>query len=253
VPIDPAGFIATAASLREPDERDLARTLQQVVDTGKMLLGADGVGLMLADGNGQLRWASASDQWVQIVEEHHDRTGSGLCVAAFVGRTATSVRDVRKDPDSHGLRPVLTDARFVAALSIPLEVDGDAIGALDLYSATPRDWDDLERGRAQAYAALVTGLLAATVTAYVRGEQAAQLRTALDRRTTIEQAKGVLMAHNGIDATAAFEHLRTIARSSQRQVVDVAHDVIAGHPPPQLRSSLLGGRARRDLPNAEEA
>jgi GAF domain-containing protein len=253
VPIDPAGFVATAASLRELGDGDLARTFQQVVDAGKVLLGADGVGLMLADGNGQLRWASASDQWVQIVEEHHDRTGSGICVAAFAGRTTTSVRDVRNDPDSHGLRPVLTDARFVAAVSVPLELDGDAIGALDVYSAAPRDWDDRELGVVQAYAALVTGLLAATVTAYVKGAQAAQLRTALDRRTTIEQAKGVLMAHNGIDATTAFERLRTIARSSQRQVVDVAHDVIAGRPPPQLRSSLLVGRARRDLPRAEEA
>lgn len=63
MPIDPADLVVSIATQGKLEfECGLARTLQQVVDTAKELLGADGVGLMLADTNGQLRRASASNQ-----------------------------------------------------------------------------------------------------------------------------------------------------------------------------------------------
>lgn len=48
----------------------------------------------------------------------------------------------------------------------------------------------------------------------------------LERRSTIEQAKGILMERHAIDANAAFEMLREHARSNQVRVVDVAASVI---------------------------
>lgn len=48
----------------------------------------------------------------------------------------------------------------------------------------------------------------------------------LERRSTIEQAKGILMERHGIDATEAFEQLRAHARGNQLRVVDVAASVI---------------------------
>jgi GAF domain-containing protein len=236
LPIDPADLVVSIATLGKLEfDRGLARTLQQVVDAAKELLDADGVGLMLADSNGQLHRASASNQQVQDIEEHQDRAALGLGAAAFAKRIPISVRDVHQDPDSYGLRAILNDAQIVAALSVPMELDGDAIGTLSVYSATPRDWDDTEVSAVQAYAGIVASLLAAAVAAHVQGKLAAQLQTALDRRTLIEQAKGMLMAKEGVDAAIAFERLRTAARSSRRRIVDVAHDLTAGRPLPQPR------------------
>jgi AmiR/NasT family two-component response regulator len=67
-----------------------------------------------------------------------------------------------------------------------------------------------------------------------RGGLAEQLQTALAHRSLIEQAKGVLMEREGIDA-AAFERLRGVARSSMRKVADIARDVLAGVPLPPAR------------------
>jgi hypothetical protein len=39
------------------------------------LLGVDGAGLMLADEHGVLRWATASDQPTQVIEEGQERLG----------------------------------------------------------------------------------------------------------------------------------------------------------------------------------
>jgi response regulator NasT len=62
-----------------------------------------------------------------------------------------------------------------------------------------------------------------------------QLETALERRATIERAKGILMERHGIDDRGAFERLRDQARGSNRRVIDVARAVLEGHAllPPQ--------------------
>jgi AmiR/NasT family two-component response regulator len=60
-------------------------------------------------------------------------------------------------------------------------------------------------------------------------EQVEQLESALERRGTIERAKGILMERHGLDDRGAFEMLRGQARSSNRRVVDVALAVTEGH------------------------
>ncbi len=60
-------------------------------------------------------------------------------------------------------------------------------------------------------------------------EQVQQLESALERRGTIERAKGILMERHGVDERAAFELLRQQARKSGRRVVELANAVSDGH------------------------
>ena len=55
------------------------------------------------------------------------------------------------------------------------------------------------------------------------------LEGAFGRRSTIEQAKGILMERRKIREDEAFSLLRDEARSSNRRVVDVALAVVGGH------------------------
>jgi len=68
------------------------------------------------------------------------------------------------------------------------------------------------------------------------GVKVGQLEDALERRSTIERAKGILMERHSVDERAAFALLRDHARSSGRRVVDVAFSVVDGH------ALLPGGR-----------
>ena len=61
-------------------------------------------------------------------------------------------------------------------------------------------------------------------------ERVDQLEGALERRSLIERAKGILMERHGVEDRAAFELLREHARSHNRKVVDVARAVAEGHP-----------------------
>ena len=126
-----------------------------------------------------------------------------------------------------------------------MELDGTAIGTLDIYSSAPWDWDDSELAAAQAYAGLVASLLAAAVTtAQVQGRLANQLQAALAHRWLIEQAKGMVMARERLDAQAAFERLRRAARSSSRRLADVAREVTAGKPLPLANRPQPGPNPR---------
>jgi GAF domain-containing protein len=159
-------------------------------------------------------------------------------VAAFSQRAPAVLRDISTEPQWGELAQVLAGG-ILAALSVPVELDGSPIGTLDIYSGVPWDWDDSEIAAAHAYAGLVASLLAAAVTAQVKGRLADQLQAALAHRWLIEQAKGLVMGREGLDAQAAFERLRRAARSSGRRLVDVAREVTAGKPLPLANQ---GGR-----------
>jgi AmiR/NasT family two-component response regulator len=60
-------------------------------------------------------------------------------------------------------------------------------------------------------------------------EKVSQLETALDRRSVIERAKGILMERHSVDEREAFELLRDQARSGGRRVLEVAQAVLEGH------------------------
>jgi AmiR/NasT family two-component response regulator len=64
------------------------------------------------------------------------------------------------------------------------------------------------------------------VAAHASSRLANQLQVALDSRVLIEQAKGVLMASEKVDAQTAFNRLRRQARNTSRPVPDVAREII---------------------------
>jgi GAF domain-containing protein len=229
MPIDPAALARNLSALAALDaEHDLVGAMQQVASAAKTLLGVDGAGLMLADERGELRWATASDQQTQIIEEGEERLGEGPCVNAFAEHAPMAMRDAAKEPHWGAITNVVTGQEMRAGLSVPVQLEGGPIGTLDLYSAAPRDWDPAEISAAQVYAALAATLLTRAAAAQVKGRLADQLEAAFEHRNRIERAKGMLMAQEGIDDAAAFERLRSAARSSRRPLIDVVDDVLGG-------------------------
>ena len=72
------------------------------------------------------------------------------------------------------------------------------------------------------------------------------LQGAFGRRAVIEQAKGILMARNGIDADKAFAMLRDHSQKSGQKLADVAAAIVDSHLLllPQA-AGAAGGRAAR--------
>jgi signal transduction protein with GAF and PtsI domain len=254
--IDARALVASISSLADTQpQQDLAATLQQVVDAAKLLFGAKGAGVMLADEHGQLRWVSATDQDSQLAEDNQELLGQGPCQVAFSQRGPAVMADTRHEPDWGEISLLFSDVEIRAAASAPIELAGGPIGTLDIYSAEPRDWNQSEISALQAYAGVVASLLGSAAQAEVKGRLAEQLQVALTTRVLIEQAKGALMVHQDIDEATAFEWLRLSARSTSRTVQAVAQDILAGRWPPMPDLAAVVGRlatARRTEQRAHQ-
>ena len=91
------------------------------------------------------------------------------------------------------------------------------------------------------------------------GEQARNMRLAMESRAVIEQAKGVLMAQRHVDADQAFEILREASQRYNRKLRDIAaghRGVHPGHPAPltdPARSADGRDAARRETRNSTAA
>jgi transcriptional regulator with GAF, ATPase, and Fis domain len=243
--IEPAALAKAIGSLDEIDLRQgLGPSVQQLVSMTKRLLEVDGAGLMLMDADGLLRWAAASDQQAQQMEQAQEEVAQGPCTDAFWQRAPVPVSDVTREGQEE-IASVLLDASFKAALSVPVEVGGGPIGTLDAYQRGARNWNESEVSALQACAGVVANLLAHAAAAHTQGRLARQLQVAFQQRIVIEQGKGALMEREGLDAASAFERLRGVARSERRTVVDVARDVLAGAPlPPGGRPGVTETPAR---------
>jgi hypothetical protein len=99
MPIEPAMLARSIATLTDLDpQQDLAATLQQAVAAAKRLFDADPAGVMLVDVDGSLRWASASDQRAQHLEDNQEVFAAGPCAEAFTGGRPAVMHDATLEP-----------------------------------------------------------------------------------------------------------------------------------------------------------
>jgi len=237
MPIDPSMLAKSIGTLTDLDPtQDLTATLQQAVHAAKQLFDADASGIMLADIDGQLRWASASDQRAQTLEDNQEVFAAGPCMQAFTTAKPAVMHDATVERRWGEITLTFVEVHIRSGLSVPVELGGGPIGTLDVYAADPRGWDDSEVTALQAYAGVVASLLGAAAKAQLKGALAEQLQVALDSRALIERAKGALMERERLDEQEAFTHLRRAARSSRRKLTDVAREVADGMPVPRGRT-----------------
>jgi GAF domain-containing protein len=227
MPTDPQ---ALARSLHDPGEgvgqeaghARYAQAFQSVVDAARAMFEADGAALMLNAGDAMVCVAS-TDAAARAFEEAQISAGQGPCHDAVASGAVVAAVDV-----ASGAWPSLAGGHPVrAVLSAPVDAGGTVAGSLCVSAHHVRRWSQADRATVGAYAGVVSGLLEAEIGLERQAETVEQLEHALVGRVLIEQAKGVLMARRGIPAPAAFQDIRSQARSERRKVTDVAREVVA--------------------------
>jgi hypothetical protein len=241
MPIDPALLAVSIATLTDLDpQRDLAATLEQALVAAKQLFAVDAAGIMLADADGRLRWASASDPLAQTLEDNQETFAAGPCLQAFTSGQPAVICDATLEPHWGEITLAFVELEVRSGLSVPVELGGGPIGTLDVYSAAPGGWDGTEVSALQIYAGLVATLLGTAVKAERSGRLAEQLQAALDTRILIEQAKGALVDRERLDDRQAFIELRRAARSSRREPPDGAGGKVVSLSRPHGRADPAG-------------
>jgi len=170
----------------------------------------------------------ASDsQEAQVVDGAQLTAGEGPCVDAFrtVGRVSSS--NMRTDDRWPRLSRYLGDVALRSAVAAPLVGGHGAIGVLNVY-AESEDLDGERSWEAAELIAATVGTVLEEVTTRLELQKAAdQLRTALESRAAIDQAKGIVMARHGCDPDEAFRILAKISSNSNIKLRDIARRLVA--------------------------
>ncbi|MGW2816684.1 ANTAR domain-containing response regulator [Streptomyces sp. NPDC001415] len=123
--------------------------------------------------------------------------------------------------------PAARDSGFLGVAAWPLSHDGTAYGALCLLSQRPGQLGS-ETERIASALARATAIGLAHHQALAEHQRlAGQLQRALDSRTVIEQAKGILAERHDIPLQEAFEMMRRTSRSHQTPMRELAQTIIA--------------------------
>ena len=169
---------------------------------------------------------ASSGPLASLVDEDQYTAGEGPCLQSLTTGLVVTVTDLHAEGRwgtytgralSHGVR---------SSLSLPLVVDGESRGALNLYSPEPRAFGPAQMDRAQAFAAHTATALTLVTRQANQTQLTEQLRAALASRSVIDQAIGILMAQDRCAQREAFARLRRASQRQNRKLRDIAADVV---------------------------
>jgi GAF domain-containing protein len=206
---------------------NLDEALRRIVLATHRLFAVDGAGLLLLDPDQLLRNVAVSDKRVDHLEELQIEHGEGPGVDAFEEKTMVDSVDLAGEDRWPSFSPAAVDRGLRAVLASPIPYNQHAIGVVAVFSAKARPWSPEGELALITFTDLAALCIANTMASEERGEVAEQLQRALDARVVIEQAKGALVAREGLTERDAFERMRRQARRERRPIVDVATEVMA--------------------------
>jgi len=203
-----------------------SETLDRVVAVAPDVLHCDMAGVML-DRNGRADSAAVTDATVRQADRLQFAYDDGPCLAALRQGDSFRIDDTHTDDRWPGWSRTAADLDVRSVLSTPMQrLDGGALGSLNAYASRPTAFGP----EAHEVALLLTRHAA---TAYLTTQSAMAMSEAVDARTLIGQAQGILMQRLGVDSDNALSMLRRYTCRMEAALLDVAKSVVesGGLPP----------------------
>ena len=217
--------LATAARALAEEPSTLS-TLERAVHVASELVeGCDLAGISVVRG-GQVDTPAASHEALRRMDELQFAMEEGPCRDALKQHEVVLVSDLAEDPRWPRWGPQMVEELGVrSSLSLRLFLEGDDLGALNLYGYEPDafDQEDLLDGLVLAAHAAVA--LANTL-------EQDQLKRALDTRRVIGEATGMLRERFDLSTDQAFGVLKRVSSEQNIKLFRVAHYLVeTGHLP----------------------
>jgi hypothetical protein len=141
------------------------------------------------------------------------------------------VADLRAKSESRwpGYTSAARSADLAAVFAFPLHIGAVGFGVLELYADQPGTLDRDKTAAAATYAQIGTETLLDGEATTADGKLTPSLATALDYRSEIAQAQGMVMVDLNVSLSEALVRLRAHAFTFDEQLIEVARNVIDGY------------------------
>ncbi len=206
-------------------ERDLHATLTRIaalaVDT---IDGCNHAGVSLIQGR-NVRTEGSSNEVPKKVDAIQYEVDEGPCLDAISEQQVVETADLATEERwPNFARRTVEETGVRSMMSFRLFAEHDTMGALNLYSKDPDAFDDESRNVGAVFAAHAAVAMSSA-------KQQEQMEEALRSRDLIGQAKGVLMARQGVTEDRAFDMLRRASQRLNVKLRDIAEQVAHGGRP----------------------
>jgi GAF domain-containing protein len=192
--------------------------------------GADGAGVTLLRmdrPNNRVEALAASHPFVSEIDDiQYVVLNEGPCITAALERRTVRSGSLGGEKMWPRFGPRVGRLGVHSALSLPLLLPGQLVGAINVYARGKDVFDDHAAQLGELFAAPAA---VAVHNAHVLAQALAltkQLQTALSSRPVIDQAIGLLRGRSGGSAEDAFARLRAISQDGHIKLIDVAQSVV---------------------------
>jgi hypothetical protein len=211
------------------DPRGMVGALRRLCVAAVKAIPATGAGLSVMTDGGVRGLAAASDAASERIDELEFALGEGPCLEAFLSRRPVLEADLAAGGRTRWplYAAAAQEEGVRAAFAFPLQIGATRLGVLDLQLTAEGPLSGQELTRALSFADVATSMLLNAQDEAPPGAAADGLDEALSYHYQLHQAQGMVMVQVGVSLTAALAVLRAYAYAHDRQLDDVARDVVA--------------------------
>ncbi|MFI7495194.1 GAF and ANTAR domain-containing protein [Kocuria sp. M4R2S49] len=234
---DPARAELSAALARVQDvfveAGTVAEAVCRLVELARELTPqAAGAGISVVDEDGACTTVAATDPAVTEADALQFEFGTGPSLRAWDTVSPQYVPDTTTDPRWPEWGRTVAEAGIRSVLTVPLVVEGQEIGALEVYATEPHAFTEHEEHLLSLLAGPVAVLLGADDTRRHQTSRPDALQEAVTDRDRIERAVGVLMERRHLDEPTARTRLLDTARARGGTLAQAAEHVLDSTDPP---------------------
>ncbi len=211
--------------------RGLPDLLQQVATyAAHAIPGADGAGVTLLRVDrpeNRVQALAASDPFVAEIDEiQYVTVNEGPCITAALERRTVRSGSLGGEKMWPRFGPRVGRLGIHSALSLPLLLPGQVVGAINVYARGKNVFDDHAQELGELFAAPAAVAVHNAHTLSQAIALTAQLQTALAARPVIDQAIGLIRSRTGLSSAQARERLQTMSQHEHVKMVDVAQHLV---------------------------
>jgi GAF domain-containing protein len=169
--------------------------------------------------------AGSSSRAVEL-DQLEQAVGDGPCLKALRDMAPVIIDDVASDGRWPELARKFEEAGVYSSLGVPLEISDGASAALNFFASKPGAFTPNVYDKALGFAAAAHSTLQLSIRIKSAQSRAEDLEAAMESRTAINLACGVIMAQNRCSQSEAMEILTKVSSNRNRKLRDVATELI---------------------------
>ena len=168
-----------------------------------------------------------SSQTAKDLDETQAGFNEGPCLEAQLRHKVILSPDVREETRWPRYMTTLRTSDIRSVMAAPLSLGETATAAMNFYALDPNAFTDEDIDEAQQFASLASLAVSVAIRIADAADAAEDRQQAMESRTAIDIAVGMIMAQQGCSQEEAFDLLAEVSSVRNVKVRDLARDLVA--------------------------